>query len=183
MSWFNFLKEIFSGTGVDDTAEGALIRVGGKHVQKTATLNANATTQSVNLFQITGTCKIIGLHGHITDDTVLTNMTNVHFDLWDGTTAIPLTRSTGAAFSGFNVGAFFGKVADRNNIIGFLDNVSAGFLETTLKDAYQQFFVIQKLSTNTYIRFTYTTTDAPIDAEIEVHCEWTDIDSGTITAV
>jgi hypothetical protein len=107
MAYLDFLKRIFTGTGSDNTPEGAIIRLGGKHVTNTITLNANNTTANVNVFQLTGTTKIISIHGEILTKTTLTNCTNVHFDLWDGTTSVPITKTTGADMSGYNVGAFF----------------------------------------------------------------------------
>jgi len=46
MSRINFLKHVFTGTASDNTAEGAIIRAGGKHAEKTITLSANNTTDA-----------------------------------------------------------------------------------------------------------------------------------------
>lgn len=184
MSFFELLKELFSdsdATGNSNTPEGALIRVGGKHLTKTVTLNANNTTQSINLFQITGNVKILGIHGHITAKTTLTNLTNAYLAIWDGSVERAITKSQGATLSGYNVGAFFAKTQDASASMANANNSVGNYVETTTdKNALQQFFAIQKTGTNTYIRFTYTTTDAPINAEFEFHIEFSDGDTGTI---
>lgn len=186
MSWFNFLKELFSdsdATGNSNTPEGAIIRTGGKHITKTITLSANATTESINLFQITGNVKVLGIHGHITAKTTLANLTNAYLAVWDGTVERAITKTTGATLSGYNVGAFFAKTQDASVVMANSNNSVGSFIETTTdKNALQQFFVVQKTATNTYIRFTYTTTDAPINAQFEFHIEYTDSDTGTIVA-
>lgn len=184
MAYINWFKRVFSGTGSDDTAEGSLIRIGGKHVSKTITLNANNTSASVNCFQITGVVSIITLHAEVTLATTLTNCTSVYFDLWDGTTSTSITKTTGASISGFGVGSFLIKDSNNASAITTIQNNQARIIEAGSGTRVElEFVAIQKLSTNTYIRFNYTTTDAPINAQLEVHVTYKDIDSGAITAV
>ena len=184
MAYLDFLKRIFTGDGSDNTPEGAIIRAGGKHVSKTITLNANNTTASVNVFQVTGTTKIISIHGEILTKTTLTNCTKVHFDLYDGTTAVPITKITGADMSGYNVGAFFIKDADVATALTILNNDQARIKEASTGNRVNtEFVAVQKTATNTYLRFTYSTTDAPINATVKIDCHWVDIDNGIIIAV
>lgn len=184
MSHINWLKRVFTGTGSDDTAEGAIIREGGKHVTKTITLNANNTSANVNVFQVTGTCELKGIHGIVVTATTLTNCTSVYFDLWDGTTSVPLTKTTGCAFSGFGANSFFVKSADAATALSTLQNNQGRMLEAaTGARVESNLFLCQKSATNTYIRFNYTTTDAPINATVKVDVTFADIDSGTIVAV
>lgn len=184
MSNINWLRRVFKGTGSDNTSEGAIIRAGGKHSTKTITLSANATSANVNVFQITGSIKVSSLHGEILTATTLTNCTSVYFDLWDGTTSVPITKTTGAAMSGYGVGSFFIKDSDVATALSILNNNQGRIKEAaTGTRVNTEFIVTQKISTNTYIRFNYTTTDAPINATVKVDCTWSDIDSGTITAV
>jgi len=184
MAYINWFKRIFTGTGSDDTAEGAIIRSGGKHVTKTITLNANNTSASVNVFQLTGTCEITDIHGTIVTATTLTNCTSVYFDLWDGTNSVPITKTTGAAFSGFGAGSFFIKSADVATALSTLQNDQCRIIEAaTGVKVNADLFAVQKTATNTYIRFNYTTTDAPINATVKVDLTFADVDSGTIVAV
>ena len=184
MSYINWFKRDFTGSGSDDTAEGSIIRTGGKHVTKTITLSANATSASVNCFQITGVVSVMSLHAEIVDATVLNNCTSVYFDLWDGTTSSSITKTTGAAISGFGVGSFLIKDSNNASAITTIQNNQARIVESGSGQHVELGFVaIQKASTNTYIRFNYTTTDAPINAQLEVHITYKDIDSGIIIAI
>lgn len=184
MSYINWFKRIFSGTGSDNTVEGSIIRSGGKHITKTITLSANNTSANVNCFQLTGVCSVIALHAEITSVTTLNNCTSVYFDLWDGTTSTAITKTTGAAISGFGVGSFLIKDSNNASAITTIQNNQARITEAASGNRVElEFVAIQKAATNTYIRFNYTTTDAPINAQLEVHVTYKDIDSGTITAV
>ena len=184
MTYVNPNKIILTDTGSDSTVEGAVIRAGSKHATKTITLSASGTSANVNVFQLTGTCEVTGLHGIVLTATTLTNCTSVYFDLWDGTISVPITKTNGCAFSGFGVGSFFVKSADVLSSLSTLQNNQARMLEAaTGAKVNADLYVIQKISTNTYIRFNYTTTDAPINATVKVDITWVDIDSGVIVAV
>lgn len=177
-------KSLENYTGSDNTDKGALIRSGGKHVTKTITLTANNTSANDNVFLITGTVKIVSIHGEITTATTLTNCTSVYFDLWDGTASVPITKTTGAALSGFTVGSFFIKDADVASSLSTIQNDQARIKEApTGNRVNTEFLAVQKTGTNTYIRFNYTTTDSPINATIKIDIAWADIDSGEIVTV
>lgn len=184
MTYIKELKKIFTGGGNDNTSEGALIRSGGKHISKTITLSANATSANVNVFQITGTVNVKGLHGEVVAVTTLNNCTSVYFDLWDGTTSTAITKTTGANMNGFGVGSFFIKDASNSTELSTINNDQARIKEAaTGARVYTEFLATQKISTTTYIRFNYTTTDAPINAQIKIDLVFADIDSGDVTAV
>jgi len=157
MAYLNFLKRIFNGTGSDNTAEGAIIRAGGKHVSKTITLNANNTSASVNVFQVTGYNKCYDIHGEVLSVTLMSNCTNCYFDLWDGTTSVPITKTTGATLSGVGVGSGFVKDADVSSALTIIDNATCKMKEAAVgaKEG-APFTVTQKIATNTYIRFRFT---------------------------
>lgn len=184
MAYLNFLKRIFTGTGSSNTPEGGIIRVGGKHVSKIITLNANNTSASINVFQVTGYNKSFDIHGEVHAVTLMSNCTNCYFDLWDGTTSVPITKTTGATLSNFAVGSGFIKDAAVTSFLTVINNNQCAMNEAAVgvKEG-APFTVMQKLSTNTYIRFNYTTTNAPINAQLNIHITFADIDSGTIVAV
>lgn len=184
MSYINWFKRVFTGNASDNTAEGAIIRSGGQHISKTITLSASATSASVNCFQVTGYNEVFNLHGEITAVTTLTNCNAVYFDLWDGTVSVPITKTTGAVLSGYGVGSGFVKDSDVASALTTMNNNQCRMQEAAVgaKES-AKFLVLQKLSTNTYIRFNYTTTDAPINATLSIQIVFADIDSGTITAV
>lgn len=76
------------------------------------------------------------------------------------------------------------KDADVASALTTLNNDQCRIKEaTTGARVNTPFIAIQKISTNTYLRFNYTTTDAPINAQIKVDVTWADIDNGEIVAV
>lgn len=183
MSRINILKHVFTGTASDNTAEGAIIRAGGKHATKTITLSANNTSANVNVFTLTGTVVGLSLHGEITDATTLTNLTAGYFDLWDGTNSIPLTKVTGGILSGMGVGTFIIKTATAASAFTINNNTQVRMSEVSGNKVAQSFVATAKAATTTYLRFTYTTTDTPINAQLKVDIEYADKDSGDFTAV
>jgi len=184
MAYLNFLLRPFIGTGSSDTPEGSVIRAGGKHATNTITLSANNTSANVNVFQITGTTKIVSIHGEVKDATTLANCTNCYFDLWDGTTSVPITKTTTSSISGFGVGSFFIKDADVASALTTLKNNQCRIKEAaTGTKVNTEFLAMQMIATNTYLRFNYTTTDAPINAQLKIDVSWMDIDNGIIVAV
>lgn len=180
----NYLKYALTGDGSDDTSEGGIIRSGGKHIEMNIVLSANNTTVNVNLFQISGTLLIKGLHGEVIDVTTLSNMTEVYFDLWDGTNSVPITKTTGAAMSGFQVGGFFIKDYDNTTALTTINNDQCRVTEAPASNkSFHEFLITQKRNTNTYLRLNYTTTDAPINAALKIDIVYVDIDNGLITAI
>jgi len=103
----------------------------------------------------------------------------------DGTTQDQVTAVGGSAISGFNVGGLLLKDKALANAITVANNDQGRIVEASGAPAYFQFTVVQKTATNTFIRMQYTTTDAPIDAQIEWHCIWRPgpDDAGTLVAV
>lgn len=181
MSYFDFFRQIFSGKGSDNTGEGAAIRSGGKIISKVITLSANNTTATENVFEFTGTVRVLGIYGRVKSAGTLTNLTNAYLNVWDGTVQRDITFNTGATMSGFGIGAFFAKFFRSSAALTTQNNSFGIFLEDlTAKTSLHQFFIIQKAATATYVRFTYTTTDAPINAELEIFIEYQDNDYSSV---
>lgn len=184
MTYINFLKRQIEGTGSENTAEGAIIRTGGKHVQNTIVLNANNTSAFVNVFEFTGTIDIKAVHAEVTVANTLNNCTAVYIDIYDGTNAVVLSKTTGAVLSGYGVGSFIIKNAAASAELATINNDQVRLTEpVTGTKSFSEFLITAKAGVTNYIRFHYSTTDAPIDAEIELHINYADIDSGTITAI
>lgn len=156
----------------------------GSQVSKASTLSANNTTASNNLFQLTGTVEVVRLYAVVTDTSTLANCTNVHFDLWDSTAAVDITKSgPGSVLSGLAVGTFMVKDAVKTTAVAVADNVAGAITEGSTSKIFEEFFITQKTGANTYMRLTYATTDAPINAQITVYCDYIAVGSGTLTAV
>jgi len=157
-------------------------RLAGHQVNKTITLDANNATASENIFQITGGVQVFRLWAEIVDATTLANLTAASFDLYDSAAAVQITAPTGV-LSGFGVGTILIKDALLAQPFDVADNANGIVLEAGVNRLFTGFAVVQKTGANTYIRFTYTTTDAPIDAAIKVYCEYRPLNGGTLVAV
>lgn len=162
-----------------------LNRVGGFAIDKTITLNANNTTQSLNIFQLTGTCSILRLYGKIIDATTLVNCTAASWDLFPtGGAAKQITAATGV-LSGAGLGSFIFKTGLAANAFALADTTDVQITEQTYEgnSVFNEFMITQKISIDTFLRFTYTTTDTPINAQIKIFCEYREIGEGTLTVV
>jgi len=167
-----------------DSAYWHLEQTVGNLVTKVSTLSASNTTASNNLFQVTGTVEITRLYAELTTATTFTNCTNVHFDLYDSAAAVDITKSgPGATLSALAVGTFMVKNAINTTALAIADNVAGVVTEGSVTKIFDQFFITQKTGANTYMRLTYTTTDAPIDAVITIYADYIPIGAGTLVAV
>lgn len=170
------------GNKSDTSAGTSLVsitkRTSGSLASKAVTMNASNTTANVNCFQITGTVNILKIYGILTAKTTLTNCTATYFDLYDSTAAVEITKSDGV-LSGLAVGTTMIKTAVNTTTATIIDNVAGAVSDTT----FLPFFVEQKTGANTYIRFNYTTTDAPANAVMTVYVEYRLLGGATLTAV
>jgi len=165
-----------------DSVHGYLERDGGDILEKTITLDANNTTASVNLFQITKTLQVFRLHAEIVDATVLNNLTAASFDLWDGTAAYQITAATGV-LSGVLVDTYIVKDELAAQPFTICDPATGGVLESGVTRTFTPFKCWQKKDVDTFLRFTYTTTDAPINAQLTARIEFRALGNGTLVAV
>lgn len=160
-----------------------LDRVSGDMVTKVATLNLNNTTGSINLFQITGAVEIIKLFGVLTAKTTLTNCTNAYVDLYDSTTAVNISKATTLTLSGMTVGGIIYKNAVATSVLQLADANVGNIAEGAQALSFYRFMAVQKSGANTYIRFTYSTTDAPSNAQMTFYVEYRPLGTGTLVAV
>jgi len=136
--------------------------------------------QSVNIFKVTKSVLLLSLRAMISEANTLTNATAVHFDLWDGTSSIDLTLNDGV-LSGMGVGTFLVKSDLMSATVNIMDPVAASALDGPYGvGSYTQVFATQKTGVNTYIRFNYTTTDAPIDAKLVVQARFRPVTLGVM---
>jgi len=177
------LNDIVPETHADNSLADILTNGGGHHTSKTITLSANNTTASENIFQITSSIEILGIYGFITDASTLANLTAGFLEADDGTAQVDITAS-GIVLSGLAVDTFFLKDAVASSALSLADNAAVKVTEPVAdKNAFSPFFVTQKTGVDTFIRFTYSTTDAPINAQIEWHVNWRHVNGGSLTAV
>jgi len=138
-----------------------IVRNGGIPIMKPLQLNGNNGTFTVNVFQINGIVKIIGLYANVSGP--LGNCTNVFLDLWDGGGAIPVTANPGTNLSGAPQNSFILKSGNNTEPIKYKTSGTGIFVEDGLKG----FFVGQKNGSPTFIRMTYTTIDTPTSGQID----------------
>ena len=170
-----------------DSVHGYFEQFVGEPAIKLVTLSGTGAT-SVNLFQLIGTVEIVQIHGCIVDATSMATLTGAHWDLWDSTAALPITKNDGV-LSAMAVGTFFYKNANLT-ITMAVSNNSVGRVNepTTGVKAFTPFVITQKTGANTYIRFTYTTAVNPINAQLCFHINYIPhtydgVNKGTLTAV
>jgi hypothetical protein len=166
-----------------DSVHDYLERTIGEKTNKTITLSANNTTASENIFQITGDIQIYRMWACVTDATTLANCTSASFDLYDSTAAVQITAATGV-LSGVPVNTLVAKTGLAANAFVVNSATAGSLIEQTYEgsDVFSRFIVTQKNSANTYIRFTYTTTDAPINTQLKVYVEYHSLNGGTLVA-
>lgn len=179
------LERILILPSVQNSVHDFLERAAGKQISKVITLSASGTTASVNIFQITGSVYVQRLYAVVTAATTLVNCTAASFDLFPtGGAAVQISAATGV-LSGVAVGTIITKTGLAADIFTVSDAVGAVVTEQGWagSDVFNGFLVTKKIAANTYIRFTYTTTDAPINAQLTVYAEYRGIAGGELVAV
>jgi hypothetical protein len=160
-------------------------RAGGRFLCVSANITGTGTVTQ-NVFNVTGSVEILKTWALITSVTTLTNMTDIYADVYDGTVSIKLTNGNpgGAVLSGAPVGTFFTKDKDSSNAYTVLKADQVRVLESTNDRNIQLPFVVtQKNGVSTYIRFNYTTTDSPVDFDMDIFFEWRPLDGGNLEVV
>lgn len=172
------LESITAATCNDNCVIDFLRRESGLLLTKAVTVTGTGTV-TANVLKLTGSVKVYDQWALITEVTTLTNMTDVYADLWDGTNSVKLTKTPGATLSNAPVGTYFTKdqIATETYTVNIANQCR--MLETKTKQA-SPFIITQKESTNTYIRFCFTTTDAPINFKMSVYFVYNTVDGGTL---
>lgn len=154
-----------------------------KSLEVIKTLSANNATANVNLFKLNGSVIVKKIYGVLTAKTTLTNMTAVSFDMNDATATVQLTKNDGVMSTAV-VGAVIAKTTVATVTAG-INLAATGTIAEIVSQAepFSPFIATQKNGANTHIRFTYTTTNAPIAATMKFFVEYEGINGGYLTAV
>lgn len=152
---------------------GRLLCVEGAVITGTGTVN-------IPVLKLTGSVEILNQWAEIKTIDTLTNLTNMYADLWDGSTSVVLTKTTGASLSGAPVGTIFSKREPATDAydVAFADQPR--LIEKATKDIINPFIVTANNSAETFIRFNFTTTDAPVLFTADIYFEWRPLDGGHI---
>jgi hypothetical protein len=179
------MENPLSTPSVQNSVHHFLQRAAGYQIDTGITLDADATTASENIFQIIGTIYIQRLFAIVTDATTLVNCTAASFDLFPtGGAAVQITAATGV-LSGVALGTVVAKTGLLTDPFTVSDAVGAVISEQTYEGSgvFNGFLATQKLATDTFIRFTYTTTDSPIAATLQIYAEYRPLNGGSLVAV
>jgi len=137
--------------------------------------------QVVNVFEFTGSVQVVSQWAHITRVGTLTNLTGMYATIYDGTNTVDLTAN-GAVLSGALVGSFFTKDKVAAQIYSVSLSDECRLLETVdNKWAGRPFIVTAKNGATNYIQFRYTTTDNPVDFDMEIHFQYKLMDGASLT--
>jgi hypothetical protein len=153
----------------------------GTLISKVITLGGTGA-QTVNIFQLTGSCYLKRLYGFITTKTTLTNLTASSFQLFDGA-AVQITANTGV-LSGMAVGTMIAKTGLLGVVYSVANNVAGIVNEATANVLWCECAITQKVATATYVRLAFSTTDNPINATMTMYAAYVPLNSGsTLVAV
>ena len=179
-SYVNFLGAVIDGSEENNSAAETIKRTVGFHIYKSVNVTGTGS-QSANVLQVTGTVIILDQYAEIKTVTTLTNLTGLYSTLYDGTNTVDLT-SDGAILSGMPVGTFFTKDKVSTEVYSINDASQCRVLETLAdRKSGRPFTITQKNGANTYIQLHYTTTDNPVDFDVEIHFEYLPVNGGTLT--
>jgi len=157
-------------------------REAGRELVVTAAIGGTGA-QTVNVFEFTGTVRVLDQWAEIISVTTLTNLTNMYADVYDGTRAIDLTAD-GAVLSNCPVGTFFtrDKVATQTYSVSCADEVRMNENLADRKVGLPFTITAENGATN-YIRFHYTTTDNPVAFTLKIHFVYVLYNGATLTEV
>lgn len=179
-SYINWIEKVLDGNEPNNSIAEMQARTAGFHITKTVSLSGTGSN-TVNALQLTGTVRVLNQWAIITEADTLTNLTNMYATLYDGTNTVNLTAD-GMSLSGASVGSFFTKdqVAAQTYSLNLADE--ARLLETQ-EDRFsgRPFLITQKNGADTFIQINFTTTDNPVDVDLEIHFEYLPMDGGTLT--
>lgn len=119
-------------------------------------VQANNETTCINLFKFFGSVMLINIIGEVIEVTNTTNMTDVYYDIYDGTNIKTLT-GTSAIFSGLCEGSFFAKMKDiiEDLVVHIADQNRV--TEVKADEIGQPFLVTAKEGVDNYLRLCFAT--------------------------
>jgi hypothetical protein len=155
-----------------DSVEGYFQRFGTACVEYQDRVVGNTESLSLEFIRFRGTVRILEHWAIITDAPALTNATLVYIDLWDGTTAIPLTDDN-CTLSGAPVGTMFFKDRAAGDPFTVLSADQGRVYERiNTQDRVGKIFLVNgKNGVDNYVRF-HITTNAALDFSLKIHIEY-----------
>lgn len=159
-----------------NTTNDLLLR-GGRTISQMKSFSASAGSETINVFELSGNIYVHRLYA-IIGAVGLGNHTGAHFDLYGSTNADITDGLVGANLSSMSNGAVFYKGSMATGAIDFTDNpASAPFFKESdpsiRSSVFQGFMARSQVGSSTYIRYTYTTTDAPTQGDATFYITYT----------
>lgn len=152
-------------------------------VTKEITLSGNNATVVTQIFKVTGSVHVTKLYGVVTQ-VLGSNHTAGFWKLNDGTVTVNLTTS-GATLSSFDIDSLIFK----NNLAGIAANTlqtnQARLSEPAVRETifFSPFLLGQKVAVDTFVEYSYTTTNTPTSGKIKFYIEYEPVsDDGAIVA-
>lgn len=138
-----------------------------------ATLDANAETKSYNVAQIFGIVTLKKIHINVLTQ-FSSNIRNFYLSIYDGATDVPISASTGLTLDNAPVGSLITRIKDSSELLDYESGATCFIAENTnFREVQTEVICGSKGDgTATYLRLTYTTTDAPSSGKIRGHIEW-----------
>jgi hypothetical protein len=161
---------------------------GGIRIIVPAHITGNNDTYKIPVFKLTKSVRVVDQYAEIDSITNLTNMTDVHADLWAdtggaGTIIDTLTADSGANLSGLQVGSWFTKDKEAVEPYSIVSSITGSVHEVGFGDDIgRPFIVTQRYGVDTYIRFCYTT-NTILDFYMTIFFKWQPLNSGILELV
>jgi len=168
-----------------NTRDGIAIK-GGLMESIPQNINANASTSTTNIFRVLGSVIIYRLYAGV-NQPLSSNITDVSYDLWDGTvsTAITLAGAEAVNISAAPVGSVIAKTGANTASLAYFSSAAGVYNENAVANTlpFKPFLVVQKNGVDTFIRFTYTTTDTPASGELVHELLWVPLGQGGVVMI
>lgn len=134
------------------------------------TLTASNTTATLNIFQLTGSVRILQLYGVVTG-TIGANHTASAFGLTDGTNQVPIATAAATPLSAAPTDSIvlvdgIKPGASPDPAVVIVANLPALGMQASGAPIFQPFEVVQHSGTATYIGYQFATTDTPTSGQI-----------------
>lgn len=149
-----------------------------KEINVEAVISGNGATIA-NVFQFTGTVRVISQEAEISEITDITTCTNVHATIYDGTNSIDLTAD-GISLSGLPIGSWFTKDKTNGEIYSLNSATQVRLNEVAASgDAGLPFQITGKTAVTNYIRFHFTG-DANTNFKMKIKFKYTLFNGATL---
>jgi hypothetical protein len=159
----------YSGKDPDD----ALI------IEKELSISLPVGAQVVNVFQVTGSVRILDQWARITEVTRMDDLTAVYATWYNGTSAVDLT-SNGIVLSNLGVGTYFTKDKLSTQTYSLIPGTTGGMIETVAdRNAGRPFTLAQKNGANCYIQLRATAGTATQVFKMFLHFKYELNDGGS----